>query len=134
MDTNTQQVGVPKVNCFIIPLKDVFITLRNHITSIQAWAQIDWFEYVRCMMNYIFDENQMINPVLDRTECRTMLMQQGFTEEQMVWVEHNVLGMALMLMGDAHAYIKMLSREDRIIGFHWNINNSHDLVIIISYK
>lgn len=115
-------------------MKDVFITLQSNVNTIKPGLQLDWFEYVRCVMNYIFDESPGFNPTLQQTECRTILMQYGFTEEQMAWVEHNVISIAIMLISDTHAYIKMLSQANLINGFHWEFNNCKDLIIRISYK
>lgn len=94
---------------------------------------IDWHEYVICVMKYIFDENPQVTPLLNKTECRTMLMNYGFTEEQMEWVEHNVLLAALAIMGDTHAYIRNMSMNRVINGFYWNVTNTRDLEIKISY-
>lgn len=134
MATNIPISELQRIDNFFVPLKDVFVTLQWHVNSIRPGLQINWFEYVRCMMNYVFDENIEINPTLHHTECRTILSEHGFTDEQMAWVEHNVISIAIMLVGDIHSYIKMLSRANLINGFHWDFNNCRDLIIRISYK
>ena len=133
MVTNTHPTR-QRVDCFIIPLQAVFETLKYHVYMIQLGLEIDWREYVIYVIKYIFDENPEFQPALQTTECRTMLMRHGFSEEQMAWIEHYVISMAISLVGDAHAYIKMLSKEDQINGFNWDINHSRDLLIQLSYK
>lgn len=131
MNTNCQD---PKVNCFVVSLAPVFDVLSSCVYSIDTTAHIDTREYVICAMRYIFDESPEVNKLLDRTECRTMLMNYGFTDEQMSWVEFNVLSMALMLMGDAHAYIRNLSMAGKVVGFYWDITQYRDLEIRVSYQ
>lgn len=132
MDTNipTSQ----RIDFFIIPLQEVLSTVQWHVNAIRWGLWIDWREYLTIVMKYIFDENPETTPTLQDSECRTMLIRYGFTEEQMAWVEYHVIMMALQLMGDAHAYIKMLSNQGTISGFYWDIDQSYDLVINISYR
>lgn len=132
MDTNT--LTTQRIDFFIIPLQEVMNTLLWHVNAIRFGIRIDWREYLTCVMKYVFDDDTLTNPTLRYSECRTMLFQHGFTEEQMAYIEHYVIVMALQLMGDAHAYIKMLSNQNLITGFYWDIDQSYDLVIRISYR
>ncbi len=134
MVKNIQTFELQKTDSVFIPLNDVFITLQSHVNAIKPGLQLDWFEYMQYMLKYIFDDDRGTNTSLFQTECRTMLSQHGFSEEQMVWVEHNVISIAIMLIGDILAYIRMMSQNNLINGFYWDFNNSKDLIIQISYK
>lgn len=118
----------------VIPLRDVFLAAQYNIGLLAPFHAFNFHDFVYFIMKYIFDESDRITPRLDRTECRTMLMNIGLTEEQMLWVEHQAIAMAISLVGETHSFIKMLSHQDLIIGFNWDINNAKDLVIHILYR
>lgn len=118
----------------IIPLRDVFLATQYSIGLLAPFHAFNFHDFVYYVMKYIFDESDKITPRLDQTECRTMLKNIGLTEEQMLWVEHQAIAMAISLVGETHSFIKMLSYHDQIIGFNWDINNAKDLVITILYR
>lgn len=118
----------------VIPLDAVYQTLRYSLGMLAPYSPFNNQEFVYYLMKYIFDESDRIKPHLDKSECRTMLMKLGLSEEQMLWVEHQAIAMAISLVGETHSFIKMLSYHDQIIGFNWDINNAQDLVITILYR
>lgn len=128
-------VGSPdRLDTIIISLREVLISLQNHVASLKAGIFIDWVEYIRYLMKYIFDEDQFSHPTLATSECRTMLSRYWFTEEEMLWIEHDALVIAIECVGETHAFLKTLSRHNAINGFYWEVNNYYDLMIRISYK
>lgn len=122
----------PKVDTIIIPLKEVFITLKDNIQYFKPNFQIDWWDYVRYVIKYLFDDQNKTG--LQMTECRTILISHGFNEEQMTYIEHRVILMAVELVGEIQNFIRCLSKANMIIGFYWDIDRNFDLIITLHHR
>ncbi len=122
-----------KVNTILVPLGDLYSMLKMNMGMIKYQPMFDYDEYVRLLLNYIFDENPDALSTLGTTACRTMLINEGFSEEQFLWFEHRALVIALTHIGDTVSFIKTLSRRNQISGYYWNITQAKDLVFSMVY-
>lgn len=130
METSTPN----RVDTILVPMRDVYETLHCTMLQFHPSAIIDYAEYIRCVVKYIFNEHLNRPPTLASTECRTMLMRVGLSEEQILFIEHRVLLSAIAVLGEPDAFIRQLSLNELIIGFFWDINNAYDMAITITYR